>query len=160
MPTTRDRLWSAPGIAGRIRSISRRATASPSWCSCRSRVRGSGRSSPSNKAIGARVASATPACAERNGERMKKLELKPGSLTPAQALPLAGVLLLVLAGWQVWQGLKIQSANRLADATEAARTNLAQKLQPGIKDALDRVDSIRERAALAVALQRGDTEGA
>jgi phosphomannomutase/phosphoglucomutase len=92
---------------------------------------------------------------------MKKLEIRPGKITPAaHGLPLAGVLLLLIAAWLVWQGFKVQAANRLTEATDAARTALAQKLEPGLKDALDRMDAIRERAALAVALQRGDMAGA
>src|SRR5262245_42644304 len=123
MPTTRGRLWSAPGIEGRIRWTSRRATASPSSCSCRWHPRWSGASSNAKSASGARVVSATPACAERIGERMKKLELKPGSVSVAQLMPLVGVVLLLLAGYEVWTGLQVQSGIRLKEAAEAARAD-------------------------------------
>jgi phosphomannomutase/phosphoglucomutase len=87
---------------------------------------------------------------------MKKLELKPGAVSPVLALPAVGLLLLLIAAWLVWTGLKVQSANRVGEKTELARADLAQKLRPGLKAAIDRLDVARERAALATALQRGD----
>src|SRR5687768_5750116 len=87
---------------------------------------------------------------------MKKPDFKPGALSPALALPAVGVLLLLVAAWLVWTGLQVQSANRVGEQAELARADLAQKLRPGLRAALDRLDAARERAALATALQRGD----
>jgi phosphomannomutase/phosphoglucomutase len=91
---------------------------------------------------------------------MKKPEIKPGSFSPALVAPIVGVLLLAIAAWLVWSGLQVQTANRVGDDTEKARSELAQKLRPPLKAALDRLDQTRERAALATALQRGDDDEA
>jgi phosphomannomutase/phosphoglucomutase len=85
---------------------------------------------------------------------MKKPEIKAGTL--AMALPAVGVILLLVAAWMAWSGLQVQSANRLEEATNGARRELADAIRPGLKSALDRLNAARERAALATALQRGD----
>jgi phosphomannomutase/phosphoglucomutase len=89
---------------------------------------------------------------------MKKPDFKPGQLS--LALPVLGVALLLAAAWMGWQGMQVQSATRLGEETSRARAALAQELRPGLKAALDRLDSARERAALTTALQRGDEAGA
>jgi phosphomannomutase/phosphoglucomutase len=91
---------------------------------------------------------------------MKKPEFKPGSFSPALAMPIVGVLLLLVAAWLAWSGWQVQSANRVGDETERARSDLAQKLRPPLKSALERLDTARERAALATALERSDEAGA
>src|SRR5687767_8006924 len=91
---------------------------------------------------------------------MKKPEFKAGSISPALALPIIGVVMLLIAAWLVWSGLQVQTANRVGDETERARADLAQKLRPALKSALERLDAASERAALATALQRNDEAGA
>jgi phosphomannomutase/phosphoglucomutase len=89
---------------------------------------------------------------------MKKPEFKSGAT--AMVMPAVGAVLLLAGAWMAWSGMQVQSANRLSEAADKARTEVADAVRPGLKAALDHLDKARERAALATALQRGDTDGA
>jgi phosphomannomutase/phosphoglucomutase len=75
---------------------------------------------------------------------------------PSSLRSIAAALLLLIAAWEAWQGWQIHAANQLAEATAAARVQVAQQIQPLLDAALKNLDTARTRVALISAVKRND----